>query len=328
MSQQLKTKLQIRTIIAKLQADRTHKWPEISKKQAPHKSFLLLSVLDGVEQGWIQSNNISLDDRLITQFGAYWQAVMGERVPTIANPFFYIKSSGIWELHYRDGSKPITSPSVHLLRSKGAFAVLDQTFYDMAKDPMDRAILRGEILQNYFSDEGAERITLRMRFDADAYLYASEIDTWVNTPFELISSKENLVTYTVTKEVRDWGFTIKIRDLYKSTCAICQSRVVTPNGYTLVDAAHVWPRSISRNDDPRNGMALCKTHHWMFDQYLLSVTPEYRIRISPWLKSNGQNVDETLQLDGSPITLPADVRYKPAPIALNMHYGRFLEVPT
>jgi len=88
----------------------------------------------------------------------------------------------------------------------------------------------------------------------------------------------------------------------------------------------VWPRSISRNDDPRNGMALCKTHHWMFDQYLVSVTPEYRIHLSPWLISNGQNIEGTLTFEGSAIHLPSDRRFKPAPVALEMHFGRFREV--
>jgi putative restriction endonuclease len=320
------TKLQILNAIAHLRTDRSNNWPDISNGQAPHKALLLLSVLDGYEQGWIGENRIPLEARLIDQFGAYWDVVMGKPSPTVANPFYHLQSSGIWRLQFTSGSDPTGSPSVALLQSMGANAVLDQTFYDMAVDPVDRAIIRSVILQNYFSDEGAERISLRMRFDAEAVDYAAQIDTWVEAPFELNVLVDQPVTVTVQKEVRDRGFSIKIRELYHSTCAICQCRVVTPNGYTLVDAAHVWPRSISRNDDPRNGMALCKTHHWMFDQYLVSVTPDYRIRLSPWLIGNGQNIEGTLKLEGSAIHLPSDSRFKPAPVALEMHFGRFMEV--
>ena len=44
----------------------------------------------------------------------------------------------------------------------------------------------------------------------------------------------------------------------------------TIDGHTAVDAAHIIPWSISHNDDPRNGLALCKLCHWSFDEGLLA----------------------------------------------------------
>jgi len=322
------TKNQVLNTISQLRTDRSNPWPDSARNQAPHKPLLLLSVVDGYEQGWIAGNRISLDPRLIEQFGAYWEVLMGNPAPTIANPFYHLQSSSLWTLQFSLTTPQFSgTPSIPLLQSSGAFAELEPMLYSMMCDPVDRALIRSVILQSYFSDEGAERISLRMRLDAEAVSYAAELDTWVNEPFELMATIDTPAIYTTTtKEVRDRGFSIRIRDLYHNTCAICRSRVVTPQGYTLVDAAHVWPRSISRNDDPRNGMALCKTHHWMFDQYLVSVTPEYRIHLSPWLISNGQNIEGTLTFEGSAIHLPSDNRFKPAPVALEMHFGRFREV--
>jgi putative restriction endonuclease len=322
------TKLQILNAIAQLRTDRSNTWPDSARNQAPHKPLLLLSVVDGYEQGWIAGNRIALDPRLIEQFGAYWEVLMGDQAPTIANPFYHLQSSSLWSLRFMHSAPQASgTPSVPLLQASGAYAELEPMLYSMMCDPVDRAIIRSVILQSYFSDEGAERISLRMRLDAEAVSYAAELDTWVNEPFELMATIDTPAIYTTTtKEVRDRGFSIRVRDLYRNTCAICRSRVVTPQGYTLVDAAHVWPRSISRNDDPRNGMALCKTHHWMFDQYMVSVTPDHRIRLSPWLNDNGQNIEGTLNLEGNPIQLPSDSRFKPAPVALEMHFGRFTEM--
>lgn len=81
------TKLQILNAIAHLRTDRSNNWPDISNGQAPHKALLLLSVLDGYEQGWIGENKIPLEARLIDQFGAYWEVLMGKPSPTVANPF-------------------------------------------------------------------------------------------------------------------------------------------------------------------------------------------------------------------------------------------------
>lgn len=260
------TKQQVLNAIARLRTDRSNPWPDSTRNQAPHKPLLLLSVVDGYEQGWIIENRIQLDTRLIEQFGAYWEVLMGSPAPTIANPLYHLQSSGLWTHQFSHTLPQVRgTPSVPLLQSSGAIAVLDPTLYALMCDPVDRAIIRSVILQSYFSDEGAERISLRMRLDAEALSYAAELDTWVDEPFELMATIDTPVIYTTTtKEVRDRGFSIRIRDLYRNTCAVCRSRVVTPQGYTLVDAAHVWPRSASRNDDPRNGMALCKTHHWMY----------------------------------------------------------------
>lgn len=322
------TKPQVLNAIARLRTDRSNPWPDSARNQAPHKPLLLLSVVDGYEQGWITGNRISLDPRLIEQFGAYWEVLLGGQAPTIANPFYHLQSSWLWSLRFNQSAPHAScTPSVPLLQASGAIAELEPKLYSMMCDPVDRAIIRSVILQSYFSDEGAERISLRMRLDTEALSYAAELDSLVDEPFELMATIDTPAIYTTTtKEVRDRGFSIRIRDLYRNTCAVCRSRVVTPQGYTLVDAAHVWPRSVSRNDDPRNGMALCKTHHWMYDQFLLTVTTSYEIHVSRWIKVNDHQIDDTIKLDGHPLLLPADRRFSPAVQAIEMHNTRFYEI--
>jgi putative restriction endonuclease len=44
--------------------------------------------------------------------------------------------------------------------------------------------------------------------------------------------------------------------------------MLTVEGRTVVDAAHIIPWSILHNDDVQNGIALCRICHWTFGEGL------------------------------------------------------------
>ncbi|WP_336365266.1 HNH endonuclease [Halalkalicoccus salilacus] len=54
-----------------------------------------------------------------------------------------------------------------------------------------------------------------------------------------------------------------------------QRREGTPE----VEAAHIYPRSENGRDDVRNGIALCRLHHWAFDTGWLKISAEYEITV-------------------------------------------------
>jgi len=47
-----------------------------------------------------------------------------------------------------------------------------------------------------------------------------------------------------------------------------------------VDAAHIHQFSSSRNNDPQNGLALCKNAHWLFDNGLWTLTDDYTVLVA------------------------------------------------
>jgi len=53
---------------------------------------------------------------------------------------------------------------------------------------------------------------------------------------------------------------------YNFTCALTAYRLTTITAGSIVDAAHIHEFRDSRNNDPRNGIALSKNAHWTFDQ--------------------------------------------------------------
>jgi putative restriction endonuclease len=84
----------------RLRTDRNSKyWGEETCFGAPHKPFLLLSVMDLAAQGQITENLIAPSQDLVEIFNGYWRLVMPpERTTSMAYPFFHLQSDGFWHL--------------------------------------------------------------------------------------------------------------------------------------------------------------------------------------------------------------------------------------
>src|SRR5947208_2188046 len=67
---------------------------------------------------------------------------------------------------------------------------------------------------------------------------------------------------------------------YNYTCALTGYRLTTITAGSIVDAAHIHQFSDSRNNDPRNGIALCKNAHWLFDNGLWALSDDYRVVVA------------------------------------------------
>ena len=113
---------------------------------------------------------------------------------------------------------------------------------------------------------------------------------------------------------RDTAFSRVVRAAYDYRCAACGLRVFLDDGTILVDAAHIIPFSVSKDNDPRNGMALCRNHHWAMDKYLVAPTPANPRpvwRVSGDLDRRIEGQTDLLSLDGTAVLQPRDARYHP-----------------
>ena len=110
---------------------------------------------------------------------------------------------------------------------------------------------------------------------------------------------------------------------YGERCALCALR-----HRELLDAAHIIP-DIEEAGEPivKNGLSLCKIHHAAFDQNILGINPEYRIRMrndileeidGPMLRYGLQELhDKTLYL-------PKRKNFWPDRDRLDIRYSKFL----
>ena len=105
--------------------------------------------------------------------------------------------------------------------------------------------------------------------------------------------------------MRDQGFRRVVVTAYDHRCVLCGIRLLTDDGHTAVDAAHIIPWSLSHNDDPRNGMALCRLCHWTFDEGLVGVSSHYLVLLASQLAHQPNVPGHLATLAGRGILGPA-----------------------
>lgn len=137
-------------------------------------------------------------------------------------------------------------------------------------------------------------------------------------PFALFDSAAATTTSTVKKVARSIVFRSKILDLYEETCAVCSEALRAPSGVTEVDAAHVVPRSVLGSDDARNGLALCKRHHWAFDKGLFGVGDDRKIIVPNIVSALAENIS-LKQFNGRPIREATNATMRVHPSAFEWH---------
>ncbi len=127
-------------------------------KPAPHKALLLLSVIDFIERGIITDNRIPLSDELVRQFKINTSRLLGESTlfqPNIAYPYYHMSSEPFWSLVSANcGQVPkISNYSLPNLRSKIAYARIDQELFELLKNPNVRAKLRVTLISTYLDNQ-------------------------------------------------------------------------------------------------------------------------------------------------------------------------------
>ncbi len=90
---------------------------------------------------------------------------------------------------------------------------------------------------------------------------------------------------------------------YNSQCCITGLKIST-----LLVASHIVPWSVDKKNrvNPRNGLCLNALHDRAFDRGLITVTPEYRIRVSSLLRDTSEPVTQAYlaKFHNSQIRLP------------------------
>lgn len=103
------------------------------------------------------------------------------------------------------------------------------------------------------------------------------------------------IASVTTRSFRDQAFKRHVRDAYQQTCAMTGLRILNGGGKPEVEAAHIRPVAEFGTDSVRNGIALSRTVHWMFDRGLLSIDDDLRILTAEPLS---ERVRSLLNVDG------------------------------
>jgi putative restriction endonuclease len=115
----------------------------------------------------------------------------------------------------------------------------------------------------------------------------------------------------------------RVLPAYRSQCAICRLKEIR-----LLDAAHIVG-DLEGAGEPviENGLSLCSIHHRAYDEHLVGVTPDYRVRVARRLldDEDGPMLDVLKRFDGDVIELPVRQSWRPDRDRLASRYERFLE---
>jgi putative restriction endonuclease len=89
-------------------------------------------------------------------------------------------------------------------------------------------------------------------------------------------------------------------------------------GHVEIEAAHIRPVGNNHNgpDSVRNGIALSRTMHWMFDRGVISLSDDYDIMLA---KSRVPDEIKQLMNPGGKINLPTDSKLYPHTQFLKYH---------
>jgi len=270
---------------------------------APHKPFLLLMILEMADRGEITGPELSLSPDLAFRFSLFNSVIADRKRPPLELqlPFHHLKTSGVWQPLMADGK-----PSPH--RNLTAKVRFDPTFLDCLRDPEFRHKAKRVLIETtpYFRPE--ERLALC------AMLHLK--------PTHAERAKEAGRLYAAPVERgRDARFRIEVVVVaYKHTCALTGYRMTTLDMESIVDAAHIHEFRDSRNNDPRNGLALSKNAHWQFDRGLWSITDDYRVIVNrDKFIEEGVPGQKLADFDGHRLFLPSDPKYWPDPSHLAWH---------
>jgi len=261
---------------------------------APHKPLLLLVILEMADKGEVTGPEIALSADLAFRFSVFWSIVAQRRrqAPEVRLPFHHLGSSGMWVPLTADGKPSPNRMLTTTIRLDASFfaCLTDHDFREHAK----RVLIQTE---PYFRPE--ERVALY-----------SMLNLTPNVP----EVREDPREYrTRVQSGRNGRFRIEVVVLaYRHTCALTGYRMTTLDMESIVDAAHIHEFKDSRNNDPRNGLALSKNAHWQFDRGLWSLDGDYRVILNrEKFIEEGVPGQRLVDFEGKRAFLPSDPKYWP-----------------
>lgn len=286
---------------------------------APHQPVFLLAIIELIEQGQITVNEIIPSPDLMETFVKYWTRI-SDRKPNIALPFFHLSKRSFWHLHanpkYETALEVVAQIKiVSRLREIIAYGSFDDDLFGLLKVVETREIIRQAIINTYLSDFKHEIQSL-ISEEQQIGDYSQEILQQVEHEFSALQQEEPT---EAENPVRKRGFRITIMRIYEYTCAVCQLHILTLDGQSVTEAAHIIPFKKSYNNDVRNGISLCRLHHWAFDEGLISFSDTYKVIVSELMSERGPTEWKLTTLSGKGILLPERKELYPAQEALAWH---------
>jgi len=238
---------------------------------------------------------------------------------------------GLREAWQSFGDKNGDPDIVHFLLRLGAYRHENLLAQDISPAPLGCTLLRGAVFWPrerwipWDEQENWSPNIVRDKTETDAarasrllseiqYDQMREPDDLANE-FQLVDADERTVLLASTKpRVGQGTFRTRILDVYGRKCAVNGERTEP-----VLEAAHVQSYLGPRSNHVQNGILMTQEFHTLFDAGLVSITPEYKVRVSRAIHEKWSNGRRFYQYDGRPILLPNEPEVRPSRAALEWH---------
>lgn len=110
------------------------------------------------------------------------------------------------------------------------------------------------------------------------------------------------------------AFRVMVTDFYERHCAVTGEKTLP-----VLQAAHIRPVAQGGAHRVDNGLLLRSDIHTLFDRGYVTVTPDYRFRVSKELRKEWNNGKVYYELDNHLVSVPKDGRCRPSRIELEWH---------
>ncbi len=290
---------------------------------APHKPILLLAILKSVESKVITSNRIYITPELIMNFRELWsKLVTTQHQLNFALPFFHMRTEPFWRLENKPGNFiPLTSS--HSIKSLGSlneniqYAEIDQELWDLMLNAQTNLTLTKLLLSTYFSESSNVTLEYGELHEIEHQIMNDDQYTYKARILDIENNYNNEQGQEILY-IRCGIFKREIPKIYNYTCAISKMRIATSSNAQLVDACHIVPFSVSKNDTITNGISLCPNLHRAFDRGLITIDSNYRVKVSPKLTEDDSPYS-IKQFEGQEIVLPSKTSQYPLLENLDWH---------
>lgn len=138
------------------------------------------------------------------------------------------------------------------------------------------------------------------------------------SPLELFDTAAPFTEKWSKAVARSRAFQERVTQVYAFRCAVCGGGLRSPSNLFEIEAAHIVPRRLKGADDARNGLALCRAHHWAFDYGLFGVNSQGKIMVPAKVLDMAENTP-LASFNAQPLVAPSIATLAPAPHAFAWH---------
>lgn len=155
------------------------------------------------------------------------------------------------------------------------------------------------------------------------YDLAENHELWEAVQYRLIAlspetaeedAREMFTESWVRRRLGQGSFRALVTQTYQRRCAITREKILP-----VLQAAHIRPITAGGQHRVENGLLVRSDVHTLFDHGYLSVTPDYRLRVSGQLRDDFDNGEYYYAMAGSEIWLPSRAEDRPDTELLEWH---------